>query len=254
VPHIIEFKNVYKSFSDLNILKGLNLTIPQGLITFIIGRSGEGKSVIAKHIMGLLRPDQGNIFVDGHCVDGHTGQQWNALRIKMGFLFQDGALFDSLSVYENVGFTLFEHTQLSPSDIDGRIKNLLKRVDFEDAVHKSVSELSIGQRKRVGLARALALDPKILLYDEPTTGMDPLISEHIDQLIRVTQQDIPGVSTIVISHDVRSILTLAQHIIFLNEGTIYAQGPAEFFRASTDPVIRQFLTGSPKGPLAKPLT
>lgn len=250
---IITFKDVHKAFGSNRVLRGLNLSIPEGRITFIIGRSGEGKSVTIKHIVGILKPDRGGLTIDGADLTDASPGEWDAVRRKIGLLFQDGALFDSLSVGENVGFALVEFEKLSPRALASRVDELLALVGLPGRARAMPSELSIGEKKRVGLARALALSPKILLYDEPTTSMDPLISELIDALIQDMQKKVPGLSSVVISHDVHSVLNVAEHIILLHEGVVYHEGPPEDFRASEDPLIRQFLSGSIEGPIGRPI-
>lgn len=252
IPVVI-FKDVYKSFGNQKVLRGLNFELRQGEISFIIGRSGEGKSVTIKHIIGVLHPDDGNIFINGEKVTDAPETTWIRARRNMGLLFQDGALFDSLSVGENVAFPILEFEKLTSSELTKRVESLLELVGLPGYGRAKVPELSIGQRKRVGLARALALNPSLLLYDEPTTGMDPLISELIDSLILEMQKKIPGLSSVVISHDIQSVLRLADRIFFLHEGKIYATGTPTEFRESQDPVIQQFITGSLTGPLGQPI-
>jgi phospholipid/cholesterol/gamma-HCH transport system ATP-binding protein len=252
--YIVEFRNIYKAFGSQRVLRGLNLKIPERKITFIIGRSGEGKSVTIKHIVGVLRPDSGSIVVDDEDMSQATEAQWRIVRRKIGLLFQDGALFDSMSVFENICFPLKEFTKLSPKEMKAEVKRLLDLVGLKGIEARIPSELSIGEKKRVGLARALALKPKLLLYDEPTTGMDSLVAELIDDLIRDMQEKNPGLSSVVISHDIRSVLSTAEHIVLLHEGQIYLEGSPEEFKASTDPLVRQFLSGARHGPLAKVIT
>lgn len=252
--HIVRFTDVSKAFGHQHVLRGLSFAIKRGEISFIIGRSGEGKSVTIKHIIGVLHPDSGEIEIDGHSLTHAPEIDWIAARRKIGILFQDGALFDSLSVGENIAFPLREFEKLSPQQLTVRVNDLLNLVGLPDYGAALVPNLSIGERKRVGLARALALNPALLLYDEPTTGMDPLVSELIDSLIREMQNKIKGLSSIVISHDIQSVLRLADRIFFLHEGKIYLSGTPDDFRQSTDPVIQQFLSGSLQGPLGQPIS
>lgn len=247
---IVSFREVSKAFGPLKVLRGLDLDIPKGRITFIIGRSGEGKSVTLKHIVGILRPDSGKISVLGQEVDTATRKDWIALRRRIGILFQDGALFDSLSVLENVAFPLREFGTNDEAELHTRVASLLEQVGLPGRERAMPTQLSIGEKKRVGLARALALQPELLLYDEPTTSMDPLVSELIDDLIIQTQKKMPGMSSVVISHDLRSILEAAEYIVFLHEGRAYHQGTPDDFRRSQDPVVRQFLSGDRNGPLS----
>ncbi len=251
---IVVFDNVHKSFGKQNVLRGLSFELRKGEISFIIGRSGEGKSVTIKHIIGVLRPDLGEVTVHG-CPLSHASETtWIATRKKIGLLFQDGALFDSMSVGENVAFPLREFEQMTAAELTKKVDELLETVGLPGFAAAKVPDLSIGERKRVGLARALALNPSLLLYDEPTTGMDPLISELIDSLILEMQEKIPNLSSVVISHDIQSVLRLADRIFFLHEGRMYASGTPAEFRANTDPTIQQFLAGSLEGPLGQPLS
>ena len=250
---IVTFENVHKTFGNNRVLRGLSLEIVRGKITFIIGRSGEGKSVTIKHIVGLLRPDTGLVTINGMRMDTATPRDWASARQKIGLLFQDGALFDSLSVAENIAFPLVEFEKFSAKKLSARVEELLELVGLPGKAKFTPPELSIGEKKRVGLARALVLKPDLLLYDEPTTGMDSLVSELIDHLIADMQQKLPGLSSVVISHDVHSIMKVAEHIILLHEGKVYLQGSPAEFRASSDPLIVQFLTGALTGPLGKPI-
>jgi phospholipid/cholesterol/gamma-HCH transport system ATP-binding protein len=241
---IVSFRNVHKTFGTNRVLQGLTLDIPRNRISFVIGRSGEGKSVTLKHIVGILRPDIGQVLIDNEDMSNATEEQWIHCRKKMGLLFQDGALFDSLSVAENISFAMNEET---------RVVELLELVGLPGQAQKYPPQLSIGEKKRVGLARALALSPQLLMYDEPTTGMDPMISELIDELISRMQKTISGLTSVVISHDLRSIMSVAEHIIFLHEGRVLLQGPPSVFESSTDPILIQFLSGSSSGPLSRPI-
>lgn len=250
---IVEFSKVRKSFGHQTVLRGLSFELRRGEISFIIGRSGEGKSVTIKHIIGVLHPDEGEISIDGKTLTNAPEIEWIAARRKIGLLFQDGALFDSMTVGENIAFPMKEFLKLTPQQLTDRVNELLELVGLPGYGMAQVPDLSIGERKRVGLARALALNPTLLLYDEPTTGMDPLVSELIDALIHDMQKKIPGLSSVVISHDIQSVLRLADRIFFLHEGQMYLSGTPDEFRRSTDPVIQQFLAGSLKGPLGQPI-
>jgi phospholipid/cholesterol/gamma-HCH transport system ATP-binding protein len=250
---VVEFKNVVKSFGDNHVLRDLSLCIPVGKRTFIIGRSGEGKSVTIKHIVGILQPDSGTVWFQGQCLTDCSQRELEAAREKIGLLFQDGALFDSMNVLENVSFPMQDLRTLTEFEKKERAWNSLNLVGLSGSEYKSVQSLSIGEKKRVGLARSIVRNPDLILYDEPTTGMDPLVSDMIDQLIVKLQNENPKMSSVVISHDVSSIMSVAEHIAFLHEGRIYKVGSPEEFRASTDPIIVQFLAGSLEGPLAVPL-
>lgn len=250
---IVKFENVVKTFGKNRVLRGLTLEITRGKITFIIGRSGEGKSVTIKHIVGLLTPDTGKVIINGSDMSLVREQDWKAVRQRIGVLFQDGALFDSLSVAENIAFPIIEFKKIRSKQLTKRVKELLELVGLPGKENLFPTELSIGEKKRVGLARALALKPDLLMYDEPTTGMDPLVSELIDHLIIDMQKKLPGLSSIVISHDVHSVLEVAEEIILLHEGVVFMRGTPEEFQKSQDPLVVQFLTGSLNGPLGKPI-
>lgn len=223
--------------------------IPQGKITFIVGKSGEGKSVTIKHIMGLLRPDAGKIIVDGEDVTALPPEKLRSSRRKFGMLFQQAALFDSLTIGENVLFPLKEHTKLPLADMLQRVEEVLRQVGLPNMQHKYPNELSTGEKKRVGLARALATKPKILLYDEPTTGMDPLVSEMIDELIVQVNEQERGLTSVVISHDLKAAMATAEHIVMLYKGKIILFGSPATFAKSDDAIVRQFFSGRVEGPM-----
>lgn len=249
----IVLKDLNKSFANKNVLCDLNLKIPRGKISFIIGRSGEGKSVTLKHIFGILHPDSGEIWVNGTSMINASETTWEQIRKQIGVLFQEGALFDSLNVFENVSFPIVNHLDMDKDDVNKEVENLLSLVGLPGIENKYPSELSMGEKKRVGLARALALKPNLLLYDEPTTGMDPLVSDFIDELIKNTQHKMKGLTTVVISHDITSIMNIAEHIFLLHQGKIYFQGTPHEFRDTNDDLVKQFLTGNRNGPLSVPL-
>ena len=247
---MIDFDNIHKSFGTKKVLDALTVHIPRNKITFIVGKSGEGKSVTIKHIMGLMRPDQGTITVDGECINEFTDEQFFFYRRKFGMLFQHAALFDSLTVGENVLFPLKENdNDMSLPQMLERVEDVLVQAGLPNIQHKYPSELSTGEKKRVGLARALVTKPKILLYDEPTTGMDPLISEMIDELIVNTSKKNDDLTSIVISHDLKAALATAEHIVMLYKGHASLCGPPEDFRNTKDPVVRQFFSGKVEGPM-----
>ena len=246
---MIYFHEVTKAFGSHVVLDDLNLHVPKGKITFILGKSGEGKSVSIKHIMGLLRPDKGRIIVDGEDITGYDEEQLRLYRRKFGMLFQHAALFDSLTVGENVIFPLREHTSMSQVAMLQRVEEVLTAAGLPNIQHKYPTELSTGEKKRVGLARALVSRPKIILYDEPTTGMDPLVSEMIDELIVETSVDQPELTSVVISHDLKAAMMTADNIVFLYKGRIALSGGPEDFRRSKDPVVRQFFAGRVEGPM-----
>ncbi|MBI5015238.1 MAG: ABC transporter ATP-binding protein [Deltaproteobacteria bacterium] len=245
----IEFVGVHKAFRGQKVLDGVDLKIVKGCTTVIIGRSGGGKSVAIKHMIGLLRPDRGRILVGGQDVLPLSPKEMNTVRRRFGMLFQEGALFDSMTVGENVAFPLIEHTRLSRAEIDARVSELLRVVGLPGTEEKMPSELSGGMRKRVGLARALILEPEIVLFDEPTSGLDPIMADAIDELIRATQES-SGRTYVVISHDIRATFKIAHYIAMLYEGRIIAYGTPDEIRSNPNPFLRQFLKGSTEGPIA----
>lgn len=246
---MIEFEHVTKSFGSHTVLDDLTLQVPKGKITFIIGKSGEGKSVTIKHIMGLLKPNNGKVTVDGERVDIKTREELTEYRKKFGMLFQHAALFDSMTVADNVFFPLREHSSMSEKDMELRVDEVLEQVDIMDIKFAYPSELSTGEMKRVGLARALVARPKVVLYDEPTTGMDPLVSEMIDELIVQVNKNEEELTSVVISHDLKAALATAENIIMLYKGKVALHGPPSVFRTTEDEVVRQFFSGKVEGPM-----
>jgi len=249
-PIVIRYAGVYKSFGDFKVLRGLDLCIPRGRITAIIGRSGTGKSVTIKHIMGLLRPDEGRIWVGDDELTAMSDRRLRSVRNRFGVVFQHAALFDSMNVFDNVAFPLVEHTRMSRSAIKQKVQKLLAQVGLAGSDDKTPSELSGGMRKRVGLARALVRDPDFILYDEPTTGLDPILAAAMDKLIVDTQDSRPDITSVVISHDMPAVLRTADKICMLVDGVVLHQGPPEYFRDSKDPLVRQFVAGSLEGPMS----
>lgn len=243
---LIQLTNIHKSFKNQKVLDGINLQIPPGKIMVIIGRSGEGKSVLLKHVIGLLKPEQGSVKVDGVDITRLNDYEIKEVRKKFGMLFQNAALFDSLNVYDNVAFPLVEHTQMTDVQIRSRVHEVLELVGLKDVDEKLPSQISGGMRKRVGLARAIALNPKIILYDEPTTGLDPIMTDAIDQLIVNTQKSL-GTTSIVISHDIRGSFKIADKVAMLHEGKILLEGLEEDFKKCSIPFVRDFLEGKAKG-------
>ncbi len=247
---MIEFKNVSKSFGTKKILDRLSFTLESGKITFIVGKSGEGKSVTIKHIIGLLRPDEGQILYDGEDLTKYDRKALQAHHRRFGMLFQSAALFDSLTVAENIVFPLKEIGHRSAHAMQEIVENILHQVGLSDKLlDKYPNALSTGEKKRVGLARALVAKPKVLLYDEPTTGMDPLVSEMIDQLIVQTSRNQTDLTSVVISHDLKAALATADTIIMLYKGRVALAGTPETFRSTKDPVVRQFFSGKVEGPM-----
>jgi phospholipid/cholesterol/gamma-HCH transport system ATP-binding protein len=245
----IRLSGVTRSFGARAVLRGVDLEIPAGAITVVIGRSGTGKSVLLKHVMGLLRPDAGSIEIDGVDICGLAPAALRRLRSRFGLVFQNAALFDSMSVYDNVAFPLREHTRLREPEIAQRVEAALASVGLRDAGPRLPNELSGGMRKRVGVARAMIRRPDFLLYDEPTTGLDPIMTAAVDQLIRDTQDRTPGLTSLVISHDMEATFRIADKIAMLHEGRVILEGPPEVFRSATDPLVRQFVEGRLEGPI-----
>jgi len=245
---ILELRGLYKSFGEQVIFQGLDLAIDRGRTTVIIGCSGTGKSVLLKHMIGLIKPDAGQVLLGGRDITRFNDRQLNEIRKRFGMLFQDAALFDSMTVGENVAFPLKEHSKLKPAQIEEKVEEKLALVGLSGSQYKMPSQLSGGMRKRVGLARAIALEPEIILYDEPTTGLDPLMTDAINRLIKDTQARL-GVTAVVISHDMEGAFKVAHKIAMLYQGKIYAQGAPEEMRDSNDPVVRQFIEGRSEGPI-----
>ena len=237
---MIELIKISKSFNGQKVLDELDLNIDPGKITVIIGQSGGGKSVLIKHIIGLIRPDSGQIIIDGIDIADLNDKKLNEVRKKFGMLFQDAALFDSMTVGENVAFPLKEHTRLSIKEINKIVNDKLNLVGLDNVTNKMPSELSGGMRKRVGLARAIALDPKIVLFDEPTTGLDPIMRESIDKLIVSTQQRTKA-TFVVISHDIESTFMIAHKVAMLYQGKIVAVGTPDEMRLSNNSFVRRFI-------------
>ncbi len=245
---MIEVRELQKAFGGQQVLRGVSLSIPKGRTTAIIGRSGTGKSVLLKHLIRLLRPDRGQVLVDGVDVVPLRGRALDRVRAKFGVLFQGGALFDSMTVFDNVAFPLREKTRLPEPEVAAQVCERLEAVGLAEMGHKYPAEISGGMRKRVALARALVTDPEIVLFDEPTTGLDPIMLNAIHRLIADTQQRF-GFTGVVVSHDVPDVFEIAHQVAMLHEGTIVAAGPPEQVLQSDDPRVRQFIAGSAEGPI-----
>ncbi|HEY8309077.1 MAG TPA: ABC transporter ATP-binding protein [Gemmatimonadaceae bacterium] len=241
---MIRLDDVYKSFGDKKVLEGFTLEVDEGETMVIIGYSGTGKSVAIKHIVGLLLPDSGTVFVDGLEVPDLPREQLYDLRGRIGYVFQFAALFDSLTVGENVAMALRKMRTMSEKEIAERVTESLALVDLPDAESKYPAELSGGMRKRVGIARAIAKRPKYILYDEPTTGLDPVTSAVIDELMIRMRQKL-GVTSVVITHDMRSAYNVGTRIAMLYEGKVRQVGTVAEIQRTTDPVVRQFIEGKP---------
>ncbi len=237
--------NVHKAFGDNEVLKGFTLTVPEGQTTSVIGGSGSGKSVMLKHIVGLLRPDEGEVWVDGENVGRLDQESLYILRRKVGYVFQFSALFDSMTIEENVGMGLKRLGEHSRKEIRDRVMECLHLVDLDGYDQRLPSELSGGQRKRAGLARAIATQPKYILYDEPTTGLDPVTTAVIDELI-VRMADELSVTALVITHDMTSAFRVSDRIAMLYDGRIRYEGTPEEIRETDDPVVKGFIEGRPE--------
>jgi phospholipid/cholesterol/gamma-HCH transport system ATP-binding protein len=240
---MIEFQNVHKSFGARTVLDGFSLIIPEGQTTVLMGFSGTGKSVALKHIVGLLEPDAGRVLVDGESVGDLDYEALMQLRTRIGFVFQFAALFDSLTVHDNLALGLTRQG-LPPEEIATRVRESLRLVELTEAEHQFPSELSGGMRKRVGIARAIALRPRYILYDEPTTGLDPVTTAAMDDLMLRARHEL-GVTSVVVTHDVRSAFAVADRIAFLHQGRIRQAGTAEEIRGTDDPLVRGFIHGRP---------
>ena len=239
---MIEVRNLTKHFGSNPVLKDVSFRIEKGESVVIIGRSGCGKSVLLKHLIGLLQPDAGQVLIEGEGIVGMGERELLRVRRKFGMLFQSAALFDSMTVAENVGFAFRRERALPNREIRQRVAEVLEMVDLPGIENKKPSELSGGMRKRVGLARAIIYRPAIVLYDEPTTGLDPIVSDSIDQLI-LRVRDRLSVTTVVVTHDMRSTRRLGQRILMLHNRQIYAAGTADEIFHSSDPIVRRFIEG-----------
>jgi len=239
---MIEVRQLKRSFGSQKILDGVDLRIENGESAVIIGRSGGGKSVLLKHLIGLLQPDSGDVLVDGENIGRMNERQLLRVREKFGMVFQGAALFDSMTVAENVAFPLERKRTLTPGEVSRRVAHALEVVDLHGTEKKKPAELSGGMRKRVGLARAIVYEPQIILYDEPTTGLDPIVSDSIDNLI-IRVRDHLKVTSVVVTHDMRSARRVGNHVFMLHDKRIYAHGTPEDFFESQDAIVRQFIDG-----------
>ncbi|MDV2504373.1 MAG: ABC transporter ATP-binding protein [bacterium] len=244
----ITITDLHKSFGANHVLRGVDLAVEQGESLVVIGGSGSGKSVLIKHIIGLLKPDRGSIEVDGQEVTTMTERELKELRKRFGMLFQAAALFDSLTVGENVAFPLVEHTRARRSEIAERVRETLALVGLPDAEHLYPAELSGGMKKRVGLARALVMEPEVILYDEPTTGLDPILADAINDLI-VEMRERLAITSIAITHDMVSAYKIGHRLAMLYQGEIIFTGTPQECKNTDDPMVRQFITGSSVGPI-----
>jgi phospholipid/cholesterol/gamma-HCH transport system ATP-binding protein len=245
---VIEFRRVSKSFGAQKVLDDVSLVIPKGQTTVIIGPSGTGKSVFIKLLVGLLKPDAGQILVDGQDITTLAETDLFEVRKKFGMLFQDGALFDSMTVEENIAFPLEQHTRKTAQEIKEVVQRKLSQVGLPGAAKKFPGELSGGMRKRVGIARALALEPAVVLFDEPNSGLDPVMSDAIDKLILRMQREL-GLTFVVISHDLEGTFQIADRIAMLYKSKLIADGEARAIRHSDNPILQQFFSRSADGPI-----
>jgi phospholipid/cholesterol/gamma-HCH transport system ATP-binding protein len=236
---MIEAIDLYKSFNGMDVLRGIRFRVEKGEIMALIGKSGHGKSVLLKHIVGIIKPDRGQVLIDGEDIGQSRGSALEELRRKFGFLFQGGALFDSINVFDNVAFPLREKTRMDRENIRQRVMQELEQVGLPGAGNKYPAELSGGMKKRVALARCLSTDPEIMLFDEPTTGLDPITARSINNLIRETHERLKFTG-VIITHDITQILSVVQKVAVLNEGKIEVIVKPEEIRSSDDPFIRQF--------------
>lgn len=244
----IEVKKAYKAFNDRIVLNELDLEVRKGETLVIIGRSGCGKSVLLKHIIGLVKPDRGEILINGVNISLLKAKELNELRMRFGMLFQGAALFDSLTIGENVGFGLTEHSQLDRPEIERRIEESLQMVGLKGVQDRKPAELSGGMKKRAALARAVCIQPEILLYDEPTTGLDPIMADVINDLI-ISLHDKMKMTSVVVTHDMTSAYKIATRIAMMYQGKIIQIGTPDEIRHSVDPVVQQFINGRASGPI-----
>lgn len=245
---MIEIVDLHKSFGANQVLRGLDLKIRDGETIVIIGRSGCGKSILLKHIIGLLRPDRGKIVIDQVDLFSLKASELDQFRLKIGMVFQGSALFDSMTVLENVGFLLFEHMKMPWPEVVKRVRERLRMVGLHGVDDLIPAQLSGGMKKRVGIARALCADPRVILYDEPTTGLDPIMADVINDLIRRLHERLK-VTSIVVTHDMTSAYKVADRVAMLYNGRIIALGAPNDIRNSDDPVVQQFITGAASGPI-----
>ena len=247
---MIEFRDVHKAFGAQQVLRGLTLRVERGEVMFIIGTSGVGKSVTIKHLVGLLQPDRGEVLLDGQPVQGLKERDYYPIRKRCGMVFQQATLFDSLTLEENVMLPLQKHKRLATPRARQEAQRLLRIVHMDDFGDRFPAELGEGMRKRAAIARTLALDPEFILFDEPTTGLDPVSARRVDALIRELKS--LGLTSVVVSHDLVSVFSIADRIAFIYRGVVHLLGTPEDFRRSEDPVVQQFISGRSQGPMETP--
>ena len=240
---MIEVKNLYKSYGEKGVLSDINLSVSHGQSVAVVGKSGAGKSVLLRCLIGLVKPDEGTIYIDNKLINTMNFQQLQSIRSKIGMVFQFGALFDSMTVGENISLALQKLTKLNDDEIRDRLHNALVEVGMEDTEDLMPAELSGGMKKRVGIARAIAIKPAYLFYDEPTTGLDPVMTDIINRLIRKFQ-DTSNVTSVIVTHEMRTVYDVANRIILLHEGNIQYDGSPDTIDNVDDPVVQQFITGN----------
>ena len=245
---MIRVIDVHQSFGNQPVLRGINLRVPKGEILAIIGRSGSGKTVLLRLIIGLVRPNRGQILIEETDIAQLSGRRLDRVRERFGMLFQGGALFDSMTVFDNVAFPLREKTDLSRLEVAAQVQKMLENVGLGEMGYKFPAELSGGMKKRTALARALVTNPSIILFDEPTTGLDPILVHAIHQLIQETH-DAFGYTAVIVSHEIPEVFDIATRIAVIHEGRIIAEGTPEMILKSPDPFIQQFISGSLEGPV-----
>ncbi|RPG61967.1 MAG: ATP-binding cassette domain-containing protein [Flavobacteriaceae bacterium TMED238] len=240
---MIEVNKLFKAYNGREILSDINFSVDQGQSVAIVGKSGAGKSVLLKSLIGLIKPDEGEIVIDNQLITAMNFNQLQTIRANIGMVFQFGALFDSMSVGENISLALRKLTKLSKEEIKSRVFNSLSEVDMENTEKLMPSELSGGMKKRVGIARAIAIEPSYLFYDEPTTGLDPIMTDSINRLI-LKFQNTREVTSVIITHEMRTVYDVADRVLFLNDGKIWFDGNPQEIKESKDIVVQQFITGN----------
>jgi len=245
---VIDFKDIWKSFADKTVLRGVSLRVNDGETVFIVGSSGAGKSVLVKHLVGLLKPDKGEILLEGRDIAHLTEEQFYEVRKKVGYVFQHSTLFDSMTVLENVALPIRKHFRVSVAEARDRARAKLELVQLQSYASRFPAELSLGMQKRVAIARTLTLEPPYVIYDEPTTGLDPVAARRVDRLMR-SLADTIGVTSLVVSHDLVSIFKVADRIAMLYKGQFLLDGKPDDFRRSDHPVVQQYISGNPVGPM-----